>query len=406
MPPSVDAITAMRRRSRSTSSRGRARARCRGPARRRGAAPSARRGPVWCVTSCMPRILLGDRRRLRGAALDDLDAAALAAAAGVDLRLDDDAPGFFGLGDEALGDGPDLFHRERRLALGHGHAVPGEDLLGLILVDFHEGAGPYHAPTSRPNPLSSRPSSPPRRPPPGGLIRAVAEHVRAPRGRAHPEGRCCQRAAVDLLAEGEVLLEHALERRGKGRVPEIAFTSRFWRSDWASRLDDPRSPSGRRRRRSCVEHAARPLVSRTPARPGGDSVDRSRGVEHGPDVGGARDHDAHVDAAPGGVAEVAEEAERREEVGVGDPDALAAPRGWRRGTRSGCSCARGVLAAHITETSGSGAAAVADVADLVEGRAARAPPRGAEEVLELARSRAVEGICVSRHAAPPSSTGA
>src|SRR6185437_7162901 len=43
-----------------------------------------------------------------------------------------------GLRDEALGDGADLAHRERGLTLGHGDAVPGEDLLGLILVDFHE----------------------------------------------------------------------------------------------------------------------------------------------------------------------------------------------------------------------------------------------------------------------------
>ena len=46
-------------------------------------------GPVWCVTRFMPKI--GARLVLRvGEALGDLDAAALAAAAGVDLRLDDD----------------------------------------------------------------------------------------------------------------------------------------------------------------------------------------------------------------------------------------------------------------------------------------------------------------------------
>ena len=46
-------------------------------------------GPVWWVTSCMPRICAATFCGLVGA-LDDLDAAALAAAAGVDLRLDDD----------------------------------------------------------------------------------------------------------------------------------------------------------------------------------------------------------------------------------------------------------------------------------------------------------------------------
>jgi hypothetical protein len=84
-----------------------------------------------------PQHLLGDLGRLRGAALRHLDAAALAATAGVDLRLHhhDRVPG---LCDEALGDRADLTGAERGLPLWHRHAVAREDLLALILVDFHE----------------------------------------------------------------------------------------------------------------------------------------------------------------------------------------------------------------------------------------------------------------------------
>ena len=77
----------------------RGRARCRGTARARSAASLSisRRcttrpsGPVWCVTSVMPRILSASARGFVGV-LRDLDAAALAAAAGVDLRLHHDLP--------------------------------------------------------------------------------------------------------------------------------------------------------------------------------------------------------------------------------------------------------------------------------------------------------------------------
>ena len=51
--------------------------------------PSARCGPVWWVTRRHAEHLLAAASRLVGL-LDDLDAAALAAAAGVNLRLDDD----------------------------------------------------------------------------------------------------------------------------------------------------------------------------------------------------------------------------------------------------------------------------------------------------------------------------
>ena len=83
--------------------------------------------------------LLGELARFGGAALGDLDAAAFAATAGVDLRLDDDdrvlvsSMSFLrcGLG---LGD------RERRIALGDRNAVARENLLGLVLVDFHRAS--------------------------------------------------------------------------------------------------------------------------------------------------------------------------------------------------------------------------------------------------------------------------
>ena len=92
-------------------------------------------GPVWCVTSCMPRIFCAVSRAA-ARALGDLHAAALAAAAGVDLRLDDDDL-VAGLGDQLLRGRLGLVEAERRLPLGHRHAVLREDLLALILVDLH-----------------------------------------------------------------------------------------------------------------------------------------------------------------------------------------------------------------------------------------------------------------------------
>ncbi len=74
-------------------------------------------------------------RRLLGRVrpLHDLDAAALAAAAGVDLGLDDDRaatqPDRGRLGVSGI---------EYDFALRHRHAVRREDRLGLIFVDFHE----------------------------------------------------------------------------------------------------------------------------------------------------------------------------------------------------------------------------------------------------------------------------
>jgi hypothetical protein len=64
--------------------------------------------------------------------LGDLHAAALAAAAGVDLRLHDpDAAA------QLLCDGHRFVGRHRRLAARRGDAVLPEDLLALVLVDVH-----------------------------------------------------------------------------------------------------------------------------------------------------------------------------------------------------------------------------------------------------------------------------
>jgi len=67
--------------------------------------------------------------------LGELDAAALAAAAGVDLRLHDDHAGA-----ETAGDFRRFRRRERHLAAGHGHAVARENRFRLILVNFHTAA--------------------------------------------------------------------------------------------------------------------------------------------------------------------------------------------------------------------------------------------------------------------------
>ena len=81
----------------------------------------------------MPRIFLREVVRLLGI-LRELDAAALAAAAGVDLRLDDRPAA------EALGDLPRLGRAVGDLAARHGDAVSREDRLGLVFVDFHRRA--------------------------------------------------------------------------------------------------------------------------------------------------------------------------------------------------------------------------------------------------------------------------
>jgi hypothetical protein len=67
--------------------------------------------------------------------LGQLDAAALAATAGVDLRFDDDDR--VASREQRLGGVVGLFDGGGHLAAGHGDAVFAEDFLGLVLVDFH-----------------------------------------------------------------------------------------------------------------------------------------------------------------------------------------------------------------------------------------------------------------------------
>ena len=64
-----------------------------------------------------------------------LDAATLAAAAGVDLRLDHDA--FSAVGEEAARDFECFIEGVRHLAAGHGNAVLRKDVLCLVFVNFH-----------------------------------------------------------------------------------------------------------------------------------------------------------------------------------------------------------------------------------------------------------------------------
>ena len=65
----------------------------------------------------------------------ELDAAALAAAPGVDLRFDDDD--CVAGGEELLGGGIGLLKRGDHFACGDGHVVFAQDVFGLVLVNFH-----------------------------------------------------------------------------------------------------------------------------------------------------------------------------------------------------------------------------------------------------------------------------
>ena len=96
-------------------------------------------GPVWIGDQLMAEDIGGDRFGLFAAA-DELHAAlrgdvfdgSLAAAAGMDLGLDDrHRPGQF---DERVGG---RLGRVGHEAAGHRHARLAEDLLGLELVNFH-----------------------------------------------------------------------------------------------------------------------------------------------------------------------------------------------------------------------------------------------------------------------------
>ncbi len=81
-------------------------------------------------TQDLGSIALGLFKRAR-----HLDAAALAASAGVDLRLDYHAGRT--ARKEPLCDLNSFVERVRDFALRHGHAVFPQDVLGLVLVYFH-----------------------------------------------------------------------------------------------------------------------------------------------------------------------------------------------------------------------------------------------------------------------------
>ena len=70
-----------------------------------------------------------------GQGLSDLDAAALAAAAGMNLRLDHDALG--AAAKQASCHIQRLFKRIRHFTLGNSHAIALKDVFCLILVNFH-----------------------------------------------------------------------------------------------------------------------------------------------------------------------------------------------------------------------------------------------------------------------------
>src|SRR5579863_8046488 len=67
----------------------------------------------------------------------DFDTAALAAAAGVDLRLDDDTAR--ALAEQLAGHVIGFFKRVGHFAARHGHAILRQDFLRLILVNLHCG---------------------------------------------------------------------------------------------------------------------------------------------------------------------------------------------------------------------------------------------------------------------------
>ena len=80
------------------------------------------------MSRAMPRRFVGILR--------ELDAAAFAASAGMNLRLDDDRAAA-----EPSGDLTGFVRRERDLAARHGHAVLFEERFGLIFVNFHGAMG-------------------------------------------------------------------------------------------------------------------------------------------------------------------------------------------------------------------------------------------------------------------------
>ena len=90
----------------------------------------APRASVWRVTRALPQPALGGLFRFLGG-VDDFDAAGLAAAAGVNLRLD------HRLAAQFLGSLPGRRRRNRQVARRRGDAVADEKLFGLVFVQFH-----------------------------------------------------------------------------------------------------------------------------------------------------------------------------------------------------------------------------------------------------------------------------
>jgi hypothetical protein len=77
---------------------------------------------------------VGGERLEHGGGFGGSDETALAPAAGVDLRLHDDAAAEF------LGDLAGLGGRGCDAAAGQGHALAGKQITGLVLVQFQSGA--------------------------------------------------------------------------------------------------------------------------------------------------------------------------------------------------------------------------------------------------------------------------
>ena len=101
--------------------------------------------------------------------LHELDAAALAAATGVDLRLDHDRR--IACAEQRLGGGVGLFERGCHLARRHGNAVLPQDLFCLVLVNLHRrGTAFSHA--------QSRTEKPARQSHPSGCVRRPANDAR------------------------------------------------------------------------------------------------------------------------------------------------------------------------------------------------------------------------------------
>ena len=93
-------------------------------------------GPVWCVTSCHAQHALGfGCNAVHG--FDDFDAAAFAAAAGMNLRFDD-PDRFLEIEREGLGDIDGFVGRKGNAAARHRNAVFFQKAFGLVFMDVHE----------------------------------------------------------------------------------------------------------------------------------------------------------------------------------------------------------------------------------------------------------------------------